>query len=241
MHNRHTIYISLFLVATITITVGATASFALHHNKSRIPNDTATIDTPMVTNIISPPFTDSSPAHPPLESPLPTITPPISKTSHRSVPSPKPLPSTDIRRINNQAACSALSAVGILNATNAYRRKNGLGDVHRSKHLEEAMQRSAEFTYNQGFINHGSPEGPGTSLTYFSRLAQYNGTPLGENQLSGACSDQDAVQMWINSPGHRANLLNPQAKEIGVGTLHATSPKGSIATGTNIASLALGQ
>ncbi len=51
------------------------------------------------------------------------------------------------------------------------------------------------------------------------RLAAVNYTwsAYGENVAAGQRSGTEVVSAWMNSPGHRANILNPAYTEIGVG------------------------
>jgi hypothetical protein len=45
---------------------------------------------------------------------------------------------------------------------------------------------------------------------------------MAENIAAGQTSADAVFQAWMNSAGHRANILNPQARELGIG--HAYSP-----------------
>ena len=38
-----------------------------------------------------------------------------------------------------------------------------------------------------------------------------------ENAATGQYSPAEVVEGWMNSPGHRANILNPKLEEIGIG------------------------
>ena len=45
----------------------------------------------------------------------------------------------------------------------------------------------------------------------------YEANSMGENIAAGHRTSEQAVQGWIDSPGHRTNLLNPNYTELGVG------------------------
>ena len=47
--------------------------------------------------------------------------------------------------------------------------------------------------------------------------AGYKWSRSAENIAAGQKTPEEVVQSWINSPGHRVNLLDPNLKEIGVG------------------------
>ena len=51
--------------------------------------------------------------------------------------------------------------------------------------------------------------------------------PGGENILQAWSdySDEQLVQLWYDSPGHRANMLDPQAKSVGIGVAIASDGK----------------
>jgi uncharacterized protein YkwD len=60
-------------------------------------------------------------------------------------------------------------------------------------------------------------------------LQGYNWTTVAENIAAGTSMDtaQEAFDAWVNSPGHRANMLNPNITQIGIGMAYnATSTYG---------------
>ncbi|UBF24763.1 CAP domain-containing protein [Kovacikia minuta CCNUW1] len=50
----------------------------------------------------------------------------------------------------------------------------------------------------------------------------------GENIAAGYSTPEQVVQGWINSPGHRANLLNPSYTELGIGYYYLANDTGSV-------------
>ena len=56
----------------------------------------------------------------------------------------------------------------------------------------------------------------------------YQYSNAGENIAAGQTTAVDVVEGWINSPGHRANILNPNYTEIGVGYEYLQNDTGSI-------------
>jgi uncharacterized protein YkwD len=67
------------------------------------------------------------------------------------------------------------------------------------------------------FLSHASSDGTDMS----SRVRRYTGTKrwIGENivALSGRATARKVVRMWMNSPPHRAVLLSPSGRRIGIG------------------------
>jgi uncharacterized protein YkwD len=65
------------------------------------------------------------------------------------------------------------------------------------------------------YFDHTSPDGkdPGDRIT----AAGYQWTTYGENIARGQQTPAAVMDSWMNSPGHRANILNCSFKEIGLG------------------------
>ena len=59
----------------------------------------------------------------------------------------------------------------------------------------------------------------------FTVLKEYGVTaaPTGENAAWGSVSPQEVVDAWMQSEGHRANILNPEARAMGVGYYYNSS------------------
>jgi len=74
---------------------------------------------------------------------------------------------------------------------------------------------------NGNFFDHQTPDGrtPGDR----AELAGYNGQRVGENIAAGLDTASKVVDGWLASPGHCANLMNPQFSELGAA--YANDPK----------------
>lgn len=81
--------------------------------------------------------------------------------------------------------------------------------------LDLAAQRHSEDMAQRGYFDHVSPEGldPGDRIT----STGYRWSRYGENIAAGYPTAERVVEGWMNSPGHRANILNCDFQEIGVG------------------------
>jgi uncharacterized protein YkwD len=101
---------------------------------------------------------------------------------------------------------------------NLARRDNGVPPLRWNRQLTYAARWfSWDSTENRpdGFCGHQDTNGnwPGTrALTY-----GYLGGAGAENAFCGYVTPADAIQGWMNSEGHRANLLDPGSREIGLG------------------------
>ena len=98
-------------------------------------------------------------------------------------------------------------AFEVLNLVNEQRKANGLSQLKMDEQLlEDAMVRAAEQIITFG---HDRP----TGLTCFS----INNNMGGENAAAGVNTPQSVMSMWMNSSGHRANILTSSYKSIGIG------------------------
>lgn len=105
--------------------------------------------------------------------------------------------------------------LAVVNATNAEREKNNLPALVISDTLCSAAQAHAEDMYTNNYFEHDSLNGD----TMSDRIRKYTNKYrcLGENIARGLTSGEAAVECWMNSDGHRANILNKDYSEIGVG------------------------
>ncbi|OYT75550.1 MAG: hypothetical protein CFK49_02505 [Armatimonadetes bacterium JP3_11] len=100
-------------------------------------------------------------------------------------------------------------------SVNEVRLARGLPPLKLNETLCEAAQTYAETLLQTGQIRHADPQGRRAD----SRVATvgYFYSCLGENLAAGQLSWERALQMWLQSPSHRANLLNADYRELGIG------------------------
>jgi uncharacterized protein YkwD len=105
---------------------------------------------------------------------------------------------------------------------NAQRLTHGLSKLHGNGRLGHAAGGYAHLMARRNFFSHVSPTGS-TPLSRIKRahyLAGARSWTIGENLAWGTGSlatPRATVRAWMNSPGHRANILNPGFREIGIG------------------------
>ena len=116
------------------------------------------------------------------------------------------------------------SAVGLLNArdiivlTNNERIKQGLPALTYNRQLSAQAEGKAIDMINKQYFAHVSPEGIG--LEQLVEKYGYKYLDIGENlALGDFASSSHVVNGWMNSPGHRANILNKDFTEIGVSAI----------------------
>lgn len=87
--------------------------------------------------------------------------------------------------------------------------------------LATAAESHSRSMANNNYFDHRDRDGrtPGDR----AELAGYSGQQVGENIAAGQDSVRKVVDGWVSSPGHCANLMNPQFQELGAA--YATDPK----------------
>jgi len=105
----------------------------------------------------------------------------------------------------------------MLNMVNSERSKNGLAPLKANLKLTGVARLKAKDMIDKNYFSHTSP----TYGSPFDMMRQYGITyrTAGEN-LAGAPSVNSAHTNLMNSPGHRANILNSSFKEVGIGVVN---------------------
>ena len=101
-------------------------------------------------------------------------------------------------------------------STNNQRSQNGgLSALTINSFLTAAAQSKANDMVSRNYWSHNTPDGkePWT----FMESAGYAYQKAGENLAYGFATSNDTVIGWMNSPGHRANILDTAFKEVGFG------------------------
>ena len=103
----------------------------------------------------------------------------------------------------------------LIDFINAERLSHGLGSVRPSNVLMQVARAHSQDMIDRDFFDHVNPDGWGPR----ERLdkAGYNWMTYGENIGGGYTSAELMSNGWMNSSGHRANMLNPELTQIGVG------------------------
>ncbi len=192
---------------------------------SPAPSPTATLAppptaTPVVTSTATP-----------LPLPSATATPsPLPPTATSPPPTATPWPPTPTA---TTAACAPQGQPGyedqLLALINQERQNQGLAPLSMNAALREAARAHSRDMACQGFFSHTGSDGSSPA----DRVARYGYqfSYLGENIYAGNGpynSPQAAFQAWMNSPGHRQNILSPNFVHVGIGYAYdPNSPYGS--------------
>lgn len=108
---------------------------------------------------------------------------------------------------------TAAIANEVVKLVNAERKKNGLSALTTTASLTKAAQKRA-VEISQSF-SHTRPDGT-SCFTIFNEYGISN-RGGGENIACGYTSPQNVMDGWMDSSGHKANILNSSFKSIGVG------------------------
>lgn len=127
----------------------------------------------------------------------------------REVITPPPL------RGPSEPRAAILTADGVFVLTNQQRVDNNVAKLARNTTLDQAATKKLNDMFAKQYFEHVSPSGQGPADVVES--VGYSYIRVGENlALGNFASDADLVQAWMNSPGHRANILSPGFTELGV-------------------------
>lgn len=119
-----------------------------------------------------------------------------------------------LRRETLEIKESLLTPAGVVFYTNRAREENGLPPLVRNSELDEVAMLRLEDMFAKQYFAHYSPEGVGVSGE--ADAVGYEYLAVGENLALGKFDgDAGVVGAWLDSPGHRANILNDGYTEIG--------------------------
>jgi uncharacterized protein YkwD len=132
-----------------------------------------------------------------------------------------------------RGSSSALATLGsgVLAQLNQIRVAHGLVAVKVSAALSAAADQHAAEMLAEGYFAHSSPDG----LSFWKRIerfypsAEHRLLTLGENLLwtSMPLDAKGALDLWMASPEHRANILLPSWREIGIAARHEPDAPGT--------------
>jgi len=115
---------------------------------------------------------------------------------------------------------SAVLPSVILDLANEERADASLSTLRRNPKLDEAAQLKAQDMAKYSYFAHFSPTG--VSPWYWFSQAGYNFVNAGENLAIHFNDTQQLMDAWMESPTHRANLMNAAYTETGIGTAEGT-------------------
>ncbi len=121
-------------------------------------------------------------------------------------------------RVNNPATlayATEMSVGGLLSHTNQQRASNGLGALTLNSKLNSSAQAKANDMVAVDYWSHNTPSGQEPWV--FFDAAGYDYQKAGENLAYGFGTSSETIVGWMNSPSHRANILDTSYTEVGFG------------------------
>jgi uncharacterized protein YkwD len=118
----------------------------------------------------------------------------------------------------------------VLVDVNRVRIQHGLARLRFSSYLTAAAIQHSREMARRGYFSHDSANGASfwRRVERFYPSAGFSSWTVGENLLwsSPEVDSAGAIRMWMNSPEHRANLLNKAWREVGLAAVHVASAPG---------------
>ncbi len=150
-----------------------------------------------------------------VEKPKPIVAPILTTTSSSTI---KVSATTSISETVTPNTNGALNENDILLIVNIERKTQGLGPLTYNKKLAAMALTKAKDMIAKQYFAHVAPDG--TDVVMLAERNLYDYLNIGENLAMGDfVSSQDVMTGWMNSPGHRANILNKNYTELGISAI----------------------
>lgn len=168
---------------------------------------------------------EPAPTQAPKPTPIPTAAPtpvpePAPAPAPEPAPVPEPAPAPAPAPVPVATDADSAAAAEVLRLVNVERAAAGCAPVTANPVLGEAARAHSQDMADQGYFSHTSLDG----RSPWDRLeaAGYS-DGSGENIAAGQSTAQDVMSSWMNSEGHRSNILNCGSTTMGVGIGHGGS------------------
>ena len=127
----------------------------------------------------------------------------------KEISTPEPL------RSEENAPSAFLTIEGTISWTNNHRAQESIGTLEQNEKLNASAKAKLDDMFENQYFEHESPSGRSVDDLVTEQGYEYR--TVGENLALGNFeNDRILVQAWMDSPGHRANILNENFTEIGV-------------------------
>ena len=120
-----------------------------------------------------------------------------------------------IIKVGTKETTASKYAAEVLRLVNVERQKENLAPLKNSSSLAAVAVAKSKDMRDKNYFDHTSPT-YGT-LAEMAKKFNISYTMLGENIAAGQSAPAAVVKSWMNSPGHKANILNARYTHIGIG------------------------
>jgi len=186
--------IAAIVLTALGIALGTTPGIALGASAHTSPQRHNAVSGPGARPIV---VAADEPAPPEPAQAAPPASTEVTPIESPPLPRPRP-PSADVPRDNPAAMISA------------FRRQHGQGPVASNATLTRLAQQQANAMAARSSLDHD------VAGSFASRMSATHFSPAAENIAYGHSDFPNTLKQWINSPGHRVNLLMRGAKAVGV-------------------------
>lgn len=114
-----------------------------------------------------------------------------------------------------------MSIEGLVNETNERRSAQSEAPLKLNAQLTKAAQIKAQDMVERNYWSHNTPDG--NAPWEFVNNAGYSYSKAGENLAYGFKDEDAVIGGWMNSPSHRANMLDVNYQEVGFGFAESTN------------------
>ena len=139
-------------------------------------------------------------------------------------------PASSSVRVGGAVSRDSLVQTALVQQVNVFRASHGLARLRVSASLNAAAAAHSAEMARVGYFSHNSANGRSFSQRVASYYKQrgYRRWTAGENLVYGSpdMAAAQALRLWLASPPHRANLLDPHWRELGLSAVHSTSAPG---------------
>jgi uncharacterized protein YkwD len=121
-------------------------------------------------------------------------------------------------RASVQSAALAEMEAAVEERINEIRQQNGLNPLQKNERLAQVARNYSQTMARENFFSHTGPDGDTSAQRVRSAGLSYR--VVGENLFKSTNAPQPvqlAVKGWMNSPGHRENILRPVFTQTGIG------------------------
>lgn len=149
----------------------------------------------------------------PAAKPAAPVAKPAAPAAKPAAPEVTPDKSTD-KKPETSSELSAFEQE-VVKLTNAEREKQGLAALKIDTELSKVARIKSQDMKDKNYFDHNSP----TYGSPFDMMKQFGISykTAGENIAQGQQTPEEVVQAWMNSQGHRENIMNSSFTHIGVG------------------------
>lgn len=175
---------------------------------------TRTVVMPQRPGLVVPTMPAPRPAAPPSARPVVVTPAPAPRPTPAVAPTPRPIVAVAPPRPAAPAPNAGGTIQAVLTLVNQERARLGRAPLQLSPELTTAALLHTRDMNAGGFLSHTGSNG--SQVSQRVDAAGFRWSNVGENVAQGQRSPAEVMNSWMNSPGHRRNILSPGFTHIGI-------------------------